>query len=73
MSCEYFRVLSGIEKFTEFKMSGRRIVRMSSFALTRIDSVSPRRLVIMISSAELIVTVYSRMSFFNHDTMTMME
>jgi hypothetical protein len=35
--------------------------------------VSPRRLVITISSAELIVTVYSRMSFFNHDTMTMME
>ena len=73
MSYEYFRVLSGIVKFTEFKMSGRRIVRISSLALTRIDSVSPRRLVITISSAELIVTVYSRMSFFNHDTMTMME
>jgi len=46
---------------------------MSSFDLTRIDSVSPRRLVITISSAELIVTVYSRMSFDNQETITMME
>lgn len=60
-------------KSTEFKMSGRRIVRISSFYLTRTDSVSPRRLVITISSAELIVTVYSLMSFGNQDTMAMME